>query len=397
MTTLKKRIKSVLNSTPMSDGYRMPSEFEPQQATWLGWPSNSGTFDLGPAQLAIATAARFICKYQDVHIVAPPSEWAKAVEHFKNDENIFVTEVLSDDGWLRDIAPTFLVKDIGSRRDMRALGWKFNGWGKPKIIKHDLDALVAFKISNFLSTHFYKKFDFVCEGGSYSVDGQGTLITTEQCLLNKNRNPKLNKKQIENTLHKYLAISKVIWLPYGAFMDYDTDGHVDNMCVFADIGKVMLSWPEGCGTDQCEDKEQEKRSLAALKVFESSTDAKGRPFTVVKVPHPPPLFYTQKEVDALPKVKGSYARKAGVRMAGSHVNLIITNDIVVVPIFHCESDAPAMKIITETFPTRKVVSVYAREILLGGGNIHCMSQQEPKCDTKSSHFVGIKNKSRRKK
>ena len=137
--------------------------------------------------------------------------------------------------------------------------------------------------------------------------------------------------------------------------------------------------------------------MAALKVFESSKDAKGRPFTVVKVPHPPPLFYTQKEVDSLPEVKGSYPRKAGVRMAGSHVNLIITNDLVVVPIFHCDSDTPAMKIIAVTFPTRKVVSVYAREILLGGGNIHCMSQQEPTCDTKSSHFGGAKNKSRKNK
>jgi len=279
---------------------------------------------------------------------------------------------------------------------MRALGWKFNGWGKPRQIKHDLDAQVAYKISNSLSTHFYRKFDFVCEGGSYSVDGEGTLITTEQCLLNKNRNPSLNRQQIEKTLRTYLNVTKIIWLPYGAFMDHDTDGHVDNMCVYAGIGKVMLSWPEGCGTDQCEDKEQEVRSLAALKVFESSTDAKGRRFTVVKVPHPPPLVYTQKEVDSLPVVKGSYPRKAGVRMAGSHVNLIITPDLVIVPIFHCESDAPAMKIIAETFPTRKVVSVYAREILLGGGNIHCMSQQEPRCDTKSGVFVKTRKDSSRK-
>jgi agmatine deiminase len=374
----------------------MPSELEPQQATWLGWPSNKGTFRIGPAQLAIATVARFISKYQDVHIVAPPHTWAKAVEYFKNDTNIFVTEVVSDDNWLRDIAPTFLIKNVGNKRDMRALGWKFNGWGKPREIKHDLDAQVAYKISNSLSTHFYKRFDFVCEGGSYSVDGEGTLITTEQCLLNKNRNPHLKRRQIEDMLRKCLNVTKIIWLPYGAFMDHDTDGHVDNMCVFAGVGKVMLSWPKGCGTDQCEDKEQEVRSLAALKVFESSTDAKGRHFTVVKVPHPPPLIYTQKEVDSLPEIKGSYPRKAGVRMAGSHVNLIITTDMVIVPIFHCESDAPAMKIIAETFPTRKVVSVYAREILLGGGNIHCMSQQEPRCDTKSSVFVKTKKNTSRK-
>ena len=113
MTTLKRQGKSVLRTTPRSDGYHMPSEMEPQQATWLGWPSNPGTFRLGPAQLAIATVAHLISKYQDVHIVAPPSTWAKAVEYFKDDENIFVTEVVSDDGWLRDIAPTFIIKNIG--------------------------------------------------------------------------------------------------------------------------------------------------------------------------------------------------------------------------------------------------------------------------------------------
>jgi agmatine deiminase len=390
MSTHKKE-KVILNAIPRRDGYYMPSEFEPQRATWLGWPSNPGTFRLAPAQLAIATVARVISQYQTVQIVAPSSTWLKATEYFKNDENIFVCEVESNDGWLRDIAPTFLIKKnknkgVGKGRDLRALGWKFNGWGKPKEIKHELDALVALKISNFLSTQFYKNFDFACEGGSYSVDGQGTLITTEQCLLNKNRNQHLSKRQIQDVLCKYLNVTKVIWLPFGVFMDYDTDGHVDNLCVFADVAKVLLSWPKNCGTDACEDKEQEVVSLAAMKVLESSTDAKGRPFSVVKVPHPPPLIYTQKEIDTLPAVKGSYQRKAGVRMAGSHVNLIITNDVVVVPIFHCESDEEAIKIISNAFPSKKVVGVYAREILMGGGNIHCMSQQEPLSDTKNGYF-----------
>jgi len=160
-----KREKSTLDTIPRKDGYYMPSEFEPQRATWLGWPSNPGTFRLGPAQLAIATVARTISQYQTVQIVAPSSTWLKATEYFKNDENIFVCEVESNDGWLRDIAPTFLIKKNknkgmgkGQERDLRALGWKFNGWGKPKEIKHDLDALVALKISNFLSTQFYKNF-----------------------------------------------------------------------------------------------------------------------------------------------------------------------------------------------------------------------------------------------
>ena len=365
-------------STPKKDGYYMPSEFEKQTATWLGWPSNSGTFRLKGAQLAIEQCARIISKYQIVHIVAQPSVWEEAYERFKGCPNIFVDELDSDDNWLRDIAPTFLIKPVGKNRFMRSVGWKFNGWGNPKTIEHDKDALVAVKISGFLSVPIYKKFDFVCEGGSFSVDGQGTLVTTEECLLNPNRNKNLTKAQIANNLCNYLNLTKIIWLPYGVFHDTDTNGHVDNMCVFAGVGKVMLTWPKGCGTPECEDKEQEMRSLAAMDVLENSTDAKGNKITVYKIPHPPKLYYTKSEAKSLPSTDdGSFARKGGTRMAASHVNLIITNDVIVVPIFHCSSDNEAIKAVSEVFPNKKVVGVYAREILLGGGNIHCMSQQQP--------------------
>jgi len=375
--TRKNRSKSISITNPKKDGFYMPSEFDTQKATWLGWPSNPGTFNLKKAQIVIEKVARYICKYQRVYIVASPSTWKSAVDLFNNDNNIFVVEIVNDDTWLRDIAPTFLIKNSGKNTYLRGLGWKFNGWGKPNIIDFEQDALVSWKISNVLAIPFYKKFDFVCEGGAYTVDGRGTLITTEECLLNKNRNKHLSKRQIENVLYKYLNVSKIIWLPYGVAADTDTDGHVDNMCVFADVGKVILTWPEGCGTPECIDKEQEKRSLAALHVLENSTDCNGDPFTIYKIPHPPIMSYTQKDVDNLPRVKGSYARKSGERLDASHVNLIITNKIVVVPIFNCSSDKEAIKILSKVFPTRKVIGVYARDILLGGGNIHCMSQQQP--------------------
>jgi agmatine deiminase len=362
---------------PIKDGYYMPAEFEKQEATWLGWPSNDGTFILKDAQNAIEKVARHISKYQKVHIVVSPSKWDETYKLFMNDPNIYVTEVISNDSWLRDIAPTFLVKDYGSKRFLRAVGWKFNGWGKPEEIIYELDGLVALKISNFLSIPFYKKFDFVCEGGSYSVDGKGTLITTKECLLNKNRNPNMTKEEIEDVLYKYLNISKIIWLPYGVVQDTDTDGHVDNMCVFAGVGKVFLSWPKNCGTPECLDKEQEIRSLLALEVLENSTDANGNPFKIIKIPHPPILEYKKEDVKKLPNVDGSYVRKVGVRMDASHVNLIITNKVIIVPTFDCSTDNEAIKIISDVFPKRKVVGVYARDVLLGGGNIHCMSQQQP--------------------
>jgi agmatine deiminase len=377
--TRKNYIKHCINidvKTPIKDGFRMPAEFERQEATWLGWPSNPGTFRIHPAQSVIEKVARHIAKYQKVHVVVQPSTWENAYDLFKDCKNIFVTELNTDDSWLRDIAPTFLTKNVGKNTYLRSVGWNFNGWGHPKEIKHDLDALAALKITNTLAIPFYKKFDFVCEGGSFSVDGQGTLISTEECVL-KNRHPNLTKNQVNNILSSYLNLSKIIWLPYGIANDTDTNGHVDNMCVFVGVGKVLLTWPKDCGTSKCLDKEQEKRSLAALHVLENSTDAKGNKLTIYKMPHPPILRYTKDEINTMPFTKGSFVREANVRVAASHVNLIITNNVIVVPTFNCPSDSEAIKLMSQIFPDRKVVGVYAREIAIGGGNIHCMSQQQP--------------------
>ena len=369
-------LPNTTHQVPKKDGFYMPAEFEKQDSTWIGWPSNSGTFRLKQAQLVIEQVARIISKYQKVRIVTDHSNWEHAYEVFKDCKNIFVTELITNDNWMRDIAPTFLIKHVGKSILLRSVGWKFDGWGHPSEIKHDLDALAALKISNMLAVPFYKKFDFVCEGGSFTVDGQGTLISTEQCLLH-NRNKHLTKEQTENNLMRYLNLSKIIWIPYGVAQDTDTNGHVDNMCVFVGVGKVILSWPKDCGTDKCIDKEQEMRSLAAFNILEKTTDANGNKLKIYKMPHPPLLEYTKEEVKTLPVETGSFPRKAGVRLAASHVNLIITNDVVVVPIFKCSTDSAAIKLMSEIYPNKKVVGVFAREIVLGGGNIHCMSQQQP--------------------
>ncbi len=158
--------------------------------------------------------------------------------------------------------------------------FSFNAWGKPDDIEHGQDKFVGIKLLQQLRLPAYDYTHFVCEGGSFSVDGQGTCLTTEQCLLNPNRNKHLSKPTITDILCRSLGVRKVIWLPFGAAADEDTDGHVDNMCVFARPGEVMLSWPSGCGGGSCVDVEQEKRSLAALKVLQEETDAHGRSFKV---------------------------------------------------------------------------------------------------------------------
>ena len=347
----------------------MPAEFDRQSSIWLGWPSNESTFRTSKAQLVIEQVARLISPHVKVHIVAPPSTWAQAYQRFQGAENIFVTEVECNDGWMRDVAPTFLSDDS-------AVSWKFTGWGKPRTIVHEKDALVAVKICNSIGFPC-QILDFVLEGGSISVDGKGTLMATEETLLNKNRNPSLTKHQIENVLKGTLGVSKVLWLPFGISGDADTNGHIDNMAIFYAPGKVLLTWPIGCGTGSCADPDQEMRSLAALQVLENATDARGRKIKVVKIPHPPIMFYTKQEAESIIQTKASFPRKEGTRIAATYINMIFCNDIIVIPTFNCYTDEIALKVMKELFPSKKVVGVFSRELNLGGGNIHCMSQQQP--------------------
>lgn len=358
MTTRKKRVHP-----------HMPAEFDRQTAMWLGWPSNEGTFCLKKAQRVIEEVARLICDQVAVHIVAPPSTWEQAQKRFQGVTGVYVAEVECNDGWMRDVAPTFL-------SNKSAISWKFTGWGKPRMIAHDKDALVAVKICNSIA-YPCKRLNFVLEGGSIIVDGRGTLMATEETLLNKNRNPALTKHQIEQTLTTELGVSKVLWLPYGISGDADTNGHIDNMAIFYAPGKVLLTWPEGCGTGSCADPDQEMRSLAAMGVLEKATDARGRKVKVVKLPHPPMQFYTKEEEQEILLKKGSFARVAGTRIASSYINMIFCNDVIVVPTFNCHTDELALNVVKGLFPTKKVVGVYSRELNLGGGNIHCMSQQQP--------------------
>ena len=216
----------------------------------------------------------------------------------------------------------------------------------------------------------YRTEGFVLEGGAIHVDGEGTVLTTEECLLNPNRNPELARQEIELMLADYLNIEKVIWLPYGLFND-ETDGHIDNFCCFVRPGEVLLAW-----TDD-EDDPNFQRCQAALKVLQASRDAQGRELVVHRIPIPGPLYATAEECVGVDRVKGTQPRDPSIRLAGSYVNFLIVNDGIVVPGFDDPQDQPALEILQELFPERRVVMVPGREILLGGGNIHCITQQQP--------------------
>jgi agmatine deiminase len=208
------------------------------------------------------------------------------------------------------------------------------------------------------------------EGGAIHVDGQGTLLTTEECLLNPNRNPGLDRVDLEAALREYLGIEKVIWLGQGVFND-ETDGHVDNLCCFVRPGEVALTW-----TDDPSDP-QYRISRDALARLSVARDAQGRKLRVHRVPQPGPLFVTEEEAAGVESRPGSRPRTAGDRMAGSYVNFYLANRRVVVPLLDPQTDARVLRVLRRLFPQREVVGVPAREILLGGGNIHCITQQLP--------------------
>ncbi|XP_059285754.1 agmatine deiminase-like [Lycium ferocissimum] len=235
---------------------------------------------------------------------------------------------------------------------------------------HDL--LVARKI---LAIEKVPRFQhsMILEGGSIHVDGEGTCLTTEECLLNKNRNPHLSKEQIENELKAYLGVRKVIWLPRGLFGDDDTNGHIDNMCCFVKPGVVLLSW-----TDDQSDPQYE-RSIEALSILENISDANGRKIQVIKLHVPGPLYMTDEEEDGLFQDGDAKTRTSGTRLAASYVNFYIANGAIITPQFGDKKwDEEAIRVLSLAFPDYEVVGIEgAREIVLGGGNIHCITQQQP--------------------
>ena len=209
------------------------------------------------------------------------------------------------------------------------------------------------------------------EGGSIHSDGQGTVIATEACLLSKGRNPELTKEQIEAKLQEYLGAKKIIWLPNGIYQD-ETNEHVDNVCAFTKPGEVVLAW-----TDD-ESDPQYVLSAEDLKVLEQETDAKGRKFCVHKMPIPKkPVCITEKELAGYVFEEGEDTREAGERLAASYVNFYIGNKVVLVPQFGDEHDVLATDLLQKLFPEREIVPIFAREIIIGGGNIHCITQQIP--------------------
>lgn len=360
---------ATIDSTPAADGFRMPAEFEFHSGCWIAWPERPDNWRLGgePAQRAFAAVAEAIVAAEPVTMGVSDAQFERCRSLLS--PAVRVVELSSDDAWLRDTGPTFVIDGEGRRR---GVDWRFNAWGGHDgglYFPWDRDERVAQKVLEIEGCDRYRA-PIVFEGGSIHVDGEGTVLTTEECLLNPNRNPERSCEEIERLLCDYLGAEEVVWLGRGVHED-ETDGHVDNLACFARPGVVLLTW-----TDDDSDPQHEV-SHEARKRLEAATDARGRPLEVILLPSPGPLTMTAEEAAGVEAAEGTIPRAAGDRLAASYINFYLANSRVVMPLLDERRDEEAAAVLRESFPGREVIGVPAREILLGGGNIHCITQQLP--------------------
>ncbi len=363
-------MSTTIDSTPRADGFRMPGEFEPHAQIWMLWPQRPDNWRLGgkPAQRAWVQVATAIAQFEPVTVGVNHDQYENARNMLPRD--VRVVELSSNDAWMRDCGPTFVVNDKGA---VRLVDWDFNAWGglyDGLYFPWDKDQMVPQKVAELERVDRYKA-PLVMEGGSIHVDGEGTVITTEECLLSPGRNPQLSRDEIEGGLHDYLNVDRVIWLGRGIDPD-ETNGHVDDVACFVRPGVVLAAV-----TDDHDDWRYELLQ-DNLKRLQAATDARGRRLEIVTMPMPAILEITADEAWGVDSAEGSIPRVAGDKTAASYLNFLIVNGGIVLPTFDDPNDAVAIATVQRAFPERTVVTVPGREIVLGGGNVHCITQQQPR-------------------
>ncbi len=360
-----------LQSLPKDDGYRMPGEFEPHAGTWILWPERPDIWrdQAQPAQRVFAELASIIARYEPVTVGASAAQFARAREMMA--PNVRVVELSSNDAWIRDSGPTFVINDDD---DVRLVNWGFNAWGGETdglYQSWELDEVVPIKVAEIERVDWYEG-PLVLEGGSFIVDGEGTLITTEECLLHPSRNPDHSREDIEAILGDYLGVEKVIWLSIGDLADDETNGHVDGLLAYVRPGVLLLHW--------IDDPDDVLRAANEdlLHQLQEATDARGRTFEIHKLRTDCYMMTTKGEALGVVAADGTKPREAGVILPEIYANLYVGNGFVVVPQFDSPNDEQALTTVRAAFPERDVIGLpNSREILLGGGNIHCVTQQQP--------------------
>jgi agmatine deiminase len=326
---------------------RMPAEFERHRATWMAWPRRRSIWGehIQEVKEDYARLARTIAGFETMVMVAHPEDAIEARRLLG--PTVQVQEIPIDDSWTRDSGPIFVIED---GRSLAASLWRFNAWGS-KYHPHDQDALLGQRICDLLAVPSIRS-EMVLEGGSVAVDGQGTLVTTESCLLNPNRNPGWSKAQMERELKRVLGIGKVIWLP-GDPEETETDGHVDGLMAFVAPGKVVFEAAVDRDDPRYGILRENQRALSL------QTDVQGRSFEI------------------LPLEEANAAESIGLRYCRSYVNFYVLNGAVIAPAYGIAADRRVEAQLRIAFPGRTVVMLPIGKIAMGGGGFHCITQQEP--------------------
>ena len=348
--------------SPAGQGYAMPAEWEPHVATWLAWPHDPVTFrDLPAAERAFAAAAAALAGGERVVLLvkdAPTAARARAALaaagarlHRRGDgaRGVRLRRVPTADSWIRDYGPTFLVRRRGKGPKRAYVRWRFNAWGEKyeTLLADDgIPDRIGLRMPRFAPR-------IVLEGGSIDVDGEGTVLVTEQCLLNENRNPSMSRAQIEARLRDHLGVTTCVWLGEGIAGD-DTDGHVDDLARFVAPGVVFVA-------SEDDPKDANHAVLDdARRRLEAATDARGRRLEVVPMGMPGPLYAGER------------------RLPASYANFTVGNEVVLLPVYGPRAnDEKATRLLRRAFPGRRIVPIDARELVYGYGSLHCLSQQEP--------------------
>jgi agmatine deiminase len=323
---------------------RMPAEWAPHERTLVCWPARAdlygGPADFEAAKAEHAAVANAVADFEPVTLVAHPSQEAEARAAAAGAVEVVALPI--DDAWARDSGPIFVTD--GSRR--AGVDFRFNAWGD-KFHPYDDDAAFAARVLEHLGEERVDASDLVLEGGSVAVDGEGTLITTEQCLLNPNRNPSLSREQIEARLRETLGVETIVWLGRGLVEDDDTDGHVDNICAFVEPGRVLLQAVES----------EDDPNFANCR--ENAERLRAAGLDVV-------------EITALPRLS-----PAPAPTVVPYVNYYVANGALIVPVTGAETDDEALELLSGLYPGREPVPVHGTTLALGGGGVHCITQQVP--------------------
>ncbi|MGN7399115.1 agmatine deiminase [Cytobacillus praedii] len=361
----------IKNTTPRKDGFRIPGEFEPHKGSIIIWPEKGFAFRDGgkPAQEVCILVANTIAEHEEMTVICSAAQYENA--RVRLSEKVRVIEMSTNESWAQDKGAFYVINDDG---EIRGVQFGFNAYGGLQgglYFPWDLDKQFAQKLFELENIDSYDARHFILEGGATQVDGEGTIILTEQCNLNPNRNDNMTKEEVERNCKEYLGLEKVVWIKRGMLYD-ETDGHIDDICFFVRPGVIALSWVDD------EDHPQYPVFKEAYDTLSVETDAKGRKFEIHKIHIPEIIYITEEENRGFDVVADAAPRESNQPLAVTYINGCFVNGAFLVPQFNDPHDQEAIKKYQEIMPDRKIIGLPTKEWSLSGGNIHCMTLAQPK-------------------